>query len=81
MDSAEQQHRYLEVVKQWLTRFDKSYASSWNMSNAVNGIFTLLYRGQWNGEFVTLIANDKALAIKLSEFTQKQWLIGSDGEF
>ena len=81
MDSAEQQHRYLEVVKQWLTRFDKSYASSWNMRNAVNGIFTLLYRGQWNEEFVTLIANDKALVIKLSEFTQKQWLIGSDGEF
>lgn len=81
MDSAEQQHRYLGVVKQWLTRFDKNYANSWNMRNAVNGLFTLLYRGQWNDEFVTLIANDSALVTTLSAFTQKQWLIGSDGEF
>lgn len=81
MDSAEQQHRYLGVVKQWLTRFDEHYANNWHMRNAVNGLFTLLYRGQWNAEFVALIANDRALVTTLSAFTQKQWLIGSDGEF
>lgn len=81
MDSAEQQHRYLGVVKQWLTRFNESYAAKWNMRGAVNGIFTLLYRGQWNDAFVTAVGTDTELVAKLSAFTQKQWMIGSDAQY
>ncbi|WP_182911242.1 collagenase [Pseudoalteromonas gelatinilytica] len=81
MDSAEQQHRYLNVVKQWLTRFNESYAAKWNMRSAVNGIFTLLYRGQWNDAFVTAIGTDTDLVAKLSAFTQKQWMIDSDAQY
>ncbi|MDQ9090455.1 collagenase [Pseudoalteromonas haloplanktis] len=81
MDSAEQQHRYLSVVKQWLTRFNESYAAKWNMRSAVNGIFTLLYRGQWNDAFVTAVGTDTDLVAKLSAFTQKQWMIGSDAQY
>ncbi|WP_369676625.1 M9 family metallopeptidase N-terminal domain-containing protein, partial [Enterococcus faecium] len=77
MDSSEQQHRYLNVVKQWLTRFNESYASKWNIRGAVNGIFTLLYRGQWNDAFVTAVGSDTDLVTKLNAFTQKQWMIGS----
>ncbi|MBB1332002.1 collagenase [Pseudoalteromonas sp. SR44-5] len=81
MDSAEQQHRYLYVVKQWLTRFNESYAAKWNIRSAVNGIFTLLYRGQWNDAFVTAVASDTDLVTKLNAFTQKQWMIDSDAQY
>ncbi|WP_249363936.1 M9 family metallopeptidase N-terminal domain-containing protein, partial [Pseudoalteromonas sp. S1649] len=69
------------VVKQWLTRFNESYAAKWNMRSAVNGIFTLLYRGQWNDAFVTAIGTDTDLVAKLSAFTQKQWMIDSDAQY
>jgi len=81
MDSAEQQHRYINVVKQWLTLFDESYGSKWNMRSAVNGIFTLLYRGQWNDEFVIAVGTDTDLVVKLNAFTQKQWMVDSDAEY
>ena len=81
MDSAEQQHRYLGVVKGWLTRFNESYAAKWNMRSAVNGIFTLLYRGQWNDAFVTAVGKDTDLVVKLNTFTQLQWMIGSDAQY
>lgn len=81
MDSAEQQHRYLPVVKEWLTRFNESYAAKWNMRGAINGIFTLLYRGQWNDAYVAAVATDVDLVVKLNAFTQKQWMIDSDAEF
>lgn len=81
MDSSEQQHRYLEVVKQWLSRFNESYGAKWNVRSAVNGIFTLLYRGQWNDEFVTAVGKDTDLVTRLSAFTQKQWMIGSDAQY
>ncbi|NOU50925.1 PKD domain-containing protein [Pseudoalteromonas sp. JBTF-M23] len=81
MDSAELQHEYLQVVRQWLTRFDENYASSRNMRNAVNGIFTILFRGQWNDAYVTQIKKDTDLVNKLVAFTQKSWMVNSDAEF
>lgn len=47
----------------------------------MNGIFTLLYRGQWNDEFVTAVGKDTDLVTRLSAFTQKQWMIGSDAQY
>ncbi|CAH9051721.1 Microbial collagenase [Pseudoalteromonas sp. CIP111854] len=81
MDSAELQHEYVEVVRQWLMRFDENYASNRNMRNAVNGIFTILFRGQWNDDYVENIKKDTALANLLANFTQKSWMINSDSEF
>lgn len=45
MDSSEQQDVYLYVAKEWLSRWNQSYAGKWNMRSAVNGVFTLIYRG------------------------------------
>ena len=81
MDSSEQQHRYIGVVKQWLSRFNESYAAKWNIRGAVNGIFTLLYRGQWNDAFVTAVGTDTDLVTQLNAFTQKQWMIDSDAQY
>lgn len=81
MDSAELQHEYLGVVKEWLSRWNESYASKWYMRSAVNNAFTLLYRGQWNPEFVTAVSSDTELVSDLSDFTMKSWMLDSDAAF
>ncbi|TMP45447.1 collagenase [Pseudoalteromonas citrea] len=81
MDSSEQQDVYLPVIKQWLSRFDQNYANSRNMHRAINGIFTVLYRGQWNDNFKALIKSDTQLVQLLSDFTKQTWLIGADAEY
>lgn len=81
MDSSEYQDVYLPVVKQWLSRWNESYASSWNMRSAVNGIFTILFRGQYNSNFQALVANDTELVALLKGFTEQEWMLGSDSEY
>jgi len=81
MDSSEQQDVYLPVVKEWLSRWNQSYAAKWNMRGAVNGIFTLLFRGQYNANFKTLVATDTTLIARLNDFTQKSWMVNSDAEY
>ncbi|TMP28219.1 collagenase [Pseudoalteromonas rubra] len=81
MDSSELQHVYLPVVKAWLSRWSESYATSWHMRGAVNGIFTVLFRGQWNSDFVALIGKDAELVNLLANFTKQSWMLGSDAEF
>ncbi|ESP92111.1 collagenase [Pseudoalteromonas luteoviolacea] len=81
MDSSEMQDIYLPVVKSWLKKWDQSYADKWHMRSAVNGVFTILYRGQWNNEFVTLVQSDTDLVATLEAFTKQSWMIGSDAEY
>ena len=81
MDSAELQHEYLPVVKEWLTRWNQSYASKWYMRSSVNNIFTLLYRGQWNPEFVTAVSSDNQLVTKLRDFALKSWMLDSEASY
>jgi microbial collagenase len=81
MDSSEQQDVYLPVVKEWLSRWDQSYANSWNMRSAVNGIFTILFRGQYNTNFKNLVNTDTTLITRLNSFTQQSWMINSDSEY
>ncbi|WP_448563403.1 collagenase [Thalassotalea ganghwensis] len=81
MDSAELQDVYLPVVKEWLVRWDQSYADKWYMRNAVNGIFTILFRGQWNDKFVALVGNDTELVTRLKNFALKSWMLDSESEF
>ena len=45
IDSAEQNARYLYVVKRLLTGYNSSYDASWWMLNAVNNVYTVLFRG------------------------------------
>ena len=81
MDSSEQQDAYLPVVKEWLSRWNQSYANKWNMRSAVNGIFTILFRGQYNDQFVTLAEKDTELVNLLRDFSLKSWMIDSDSEY
>jgi len=81
MDSSEQQDVYLPVITQWLNRWNESYASKWNMRGAVNGVFTLLFRGQWNNEFKAKIGTATDLVAALRKFTTSTYMINSDAEF
>lgn len=81
MDSSEQQDIYLSVAKTWLSRWNESYAAGWNMRNAVNGFFTLIFRGQWNNNFVANVGNDRQLVAILKEFAMSNYMLGTDAEF
>ncbi|EGA71682.1 collagenase [Vibrio sinaloensis DSM 21326] len=81
MDSAGLQHEYLAIVTQWLNRWDRSYAQSWNMRNAVNGVFTILFGGQWNSEYVRLIGSQTELVNALAAFALNRDSIGQADEF
>ncbi|MFT4926428.1 MAG: microbial collagenase [Phenylobacterium sp.] len=81
MDSSEQQDVYLPVAKEWLSRWNSSYGSKWYMRNAVNGLFTLIYRGQWNTNFVAAVGSDTTLVTRLRDVALSSWMIGHDAEF
>ena len=81
MDSSESQDVYLPIVKEWLVRWNQSYADKWYMRNAVNGIFTILFRGQWNDNFVSLVANDTELVARLKNFALSSWMLDTESEF
>ncbi|EKO3854163.1 collagenase [Vibrio harveyi] len=81
MDSAGLQHAYLPQVTQWLTRWDSQYAQNWYMRNAVNGVFTILFGGQWNEQFVQAIGNQTELAKALGDFALRSSAIGASDEF
>lgn len=81
IDSAGENARYLYVVKQWLTRWDSNMALNWNMRSAVNGIFTILFRGHYDASFVQAATNDSALIQQLSNFATSDWMLNSDSAF
>lgn len=81
MDSSEQQDIYLPIVKEWLNRWNQSYGNKWNMRSAVNGIFTILFRGQYNANFKNLVNTDTTLISRLNNFTQQNWMINSESEY
>ncbi|MFW7526266.1 collagenase [Vibrio ostreicida] len=81
MDSAGLQHAYLEEVTQWLKRWDANYAQSWYMRSAVNSVFTILYGGSWNEQYVDIIGQQSELVKALSRFVRSGDSIGRDDEF
>ncbi|MBU1437982.1 MAG: M9 family metallopeptidase [Gammaproteobacteria bacterium] len=81
VDSAGENVRYLYVVKEWLQRWNSSYASDWYMRGAVNQIFTILYRGHQDSAFVTATSNDTVLIARLGNFARQNWMIGTEASF
>ncbi|MCJ8274895.1 MAG: M9 family metallopeptidase N-terminal domain-containing protein, partial [Psychrosphaera sp.] len=81
MDSSEQQDVYVSVAKEWLSRWNQSYASKWYMRSSVNNAFTLIFRGQWNANFVAAVGNDTTLVARLRDFALSSWMVGHDAEF
>ncbi len=81
VDSAGENSRYLYMVKEWLQRWNQSYASEWYMRGAVNQIFTILFRGHYDSSFQSATASDSTLISRLGQFARQSWMLGSDAAF
>ncbi|KUJ66732.1 hypothetical protein ACZ90_33935 [Streptomyces albus subsp. albus] len=68
IDSAQENARYLSVVKRLLTDYDESYNGSYWMVNAVNNVFTVLFRGHQVPEFVTAVEQDPSVLDTVEKF-------------
>ncbi|GAA4340053.1 collagenase [Actinomadura luteofluorescens] len=82
IDSAEENARYISVVKRLLTGYNSSYDASWWMLNAVNNVYTVLFRGHQVPEFVTAVQSDPSLLDTLNSFaTGHLSLLGTDRSY
>ena len=61
IDSAEENARYLYVVKRLLNGYNSSYDSSWWMLNAVNNVYIVLFRGHQVPAFVSAVQADRSV--------------------
>ncbi|ANP52647.1 microbial collagenase [Streptomyces griseochromogenes] len=67
-DSADQQGRYLDVYQRLLDAYDSSYDAIDSMVRAVNNVYTPLWRGNWNPDYVKAVAADPGIADTLHDF-------------
>ncbi|WEV28174.1 collagenase [Streptomyces sp. 71268] len=82
IDSAEENARYLPVVKRLLEGYDASYDDSWWMLNAVNNVYTVLFRGHQVPEFVRAVEQDPSILYTLSDFAEQHLdLLGGEQSY
>ncbi|MFI6326456.1 collagenase [Nonomuraea sp. NPDC050556] len=82
IDSAQENARYIYVVKRLLNGYNSSYDAYWYMVNAVNGVYTVLFRGHQVPAFVTAVQNDTTLLDTLKSFADAHMaLLGTDNGF
>ncbi|MFF1284665.1 collagenase [Streptomyces sp. NPDC058299] len=67
-DSADRQGRYLPVYRRLLTAYDSTYDPVDSMVRAVNDVYTPLWRGNWNPEYVRAVAADPHITGTLYDF-------------
>ncbi|MEY9989041.1 microbial collagenase [Streptomyces sp. V4I8] len=67
-DSADQQARYLKVYRRVLNGYDHSYDALPSMLAAVNAVYTPLWRGNWNADYVGAVAADPYIVRTLRRF-------------
>ncbi|NUP44089.1 MAG: collagenase, partial [Streptomyces sp.] len=78
-DSADQQARYLTAYQRLLNAYDSSYDAVPSMLNAVNDVYTPLWRGNWNPDYVSAVTADPGIARTLQGFAlQHLDLLGTD---
>ncbi|MGW3146072.1 collagenase [Streptomyces sp. NPDC001177] len=78
-DSADQQARYLDVYQRMLENYDSSYDDIASMVAAVNDVYTPLWRGNWNPEYVDAVAEDPSVVETLDTFAHEHLdLLGTD---
>ncbi|MFC5815613.1 M9 family metallopeptidase [Nonomuraea harbinensis] len=82
IDSAQQNDRYLWVVKRLLDGYDSTYDASWPMLNAVNNVYTVLFRGHQLPAFVSAVRADRGVLDSLYAFaTRHLSLLGTDRSY
>ncbi len=79
IDSAQENARYLHVVKRMLAAYDSSWNDFSRMLAAVNGVYTVTFRGHQVPEFVSAVEADPAVLDSLHRFAADHLsLLGGD---
>ncbi|GAA3445027.1 collagenase [Planomonospora venezuelensis] len=79
IDSAGENDRYLHVVERLLNGYDSSYDAHWWMLNAVNNVYTVLFRGHQVPAFVSAVQSDPGVLNTLGSFALDHLgLLGTD---
>ncbi|GAA4638388.1 collagenase [Actinoallomurus vinaceus] len=82
IDSAQENDRYLSVVKRMLTGYDGSYDAHWWMVDAVNNVYTILFRGHQMPAFVAAVEADPSVLDTLHSFAIDHLnLLGTDRRY
>jgi len=82
IDSAQENARYLPVVDRILSDYDSGYHDSWWMLNAVNSVYTVLFRGHQVPEFVAAVVADRSILQRLERFAlDNLGSLGGDTDF
>lgn len=82
IDSAEENARYLHVVKRLLNDYNSTYNSSWWMLTAVNNVYTVLFRGHQVPAFVAAVSSDRSILDTLHNFASSHKnLLGTDQSY
>lgn len=82
IDSAEENARYIYVLKRLLADYDSSWNASWWMLNAVNNVYTVTFRGHQVPAFVTAVQSDPSLIDSLYGFASGHLsLLGTDQSY
>ncbi|MGV9268982.1 collagenase [Kitasatospora sp. NPDC003701] len=68
IDSAQENARYLYVVKRMLADYNSATHNPAGLGNALNGVFTVLWRGHQSPEFVTAVQADPSVLDSLYSF-------------
>ncbi|CRK56022.1 Microbial collagenase, secreted [Alloactinosynnema sp. L-07] len=82
IDSAQENARYLWVVKRLLDGYSTAYDPYPSMTGAVNSAYTVLFRGHYLPEFVSAVAADSSVLTSLSRLAQANLhLLGTSREY
>ncbi|MFE0810377.1 collagenase [Streptomyces sp. NPDC058794] len=80
IDSAEENARYIHVLRRLLADYDASWNASWWMLNAVNNVYTVTFRGHQVPEFVTAVRADPGLVDSLYRFASDHLALLGTGQ-
>ncbi|MFE0100485.1 M9 family metallopeptidase [Streptomyces sp. NPDC059009] len=82
IDSAEENARYLYVVKRLLAAYDSAHNANWYMRNAVNNVFTVLFRGEWAAGYPAAVQADPSIVDAVYTFAAQHLdLLSTDSAF
>ncbi|GFE20593.1 collagenase [Streptomyces nigrescens] len=81
-DSANEQARYLNTYKQVLSGYNSSYDDIPSMLAAVNDVYTPLWRGNWNPDYVKAVTADPSIVDTLNTFALDHLdMLGTDNSY
>ncbi|MFI6154705.1 collagenase [Kitasatospora sp. NPDC051170] len=81
-DSANLQARYLNTYKKVLNAYSSSWDASWYMVNFANNVYTPIFRGHQNDDYVAAVTADPSIITTLDSFAlNHKGMLGGTNSF